>query len=181
MTPTCAICGYRDATERTEWDGREIAACTTCMDPVEVDPEIDDFEIRDTAETDAAAWFASEGRRGGSGGRSQLAMLSVVASHPGMSLSEIMDRLGVPPGERASESDTFSGSRRHYNRILSALRRCVRSGLVVAEGRKFIEQRFRPAPNFAEVYAARQAEISETRRQRTSAYHERQRAERRAA
>lgn len=37
---TCAFCGWRDATHRAEYEGRQFAACGTCDPPQETYPRV---------------------------------------------------------------------------------------------------------------------------------------------
>lgn len=38
---TCALCGFRDATTTTDWDGRIVACCARCNVPeIDVTPEV---------------------------------------------------------------------------------------------------------------------------------------------
>ena len=72
--PTCAICGWRDASDAIDWDGRVMAACRTCLGDV-ADPPLsagdDDVSV---------AWRAVNHARG----------------NPGLTLGEICDAIDVP-------------------------------------------------------------------------------------
>lgn len=37
---SCALCGFRDATCETPWDGRQVPACATCTAPVTGVPDM---------------------------------------------------------------------------------------------------------------------------------------------
>ena len=73
MPRTCAICGWRDASDAIDWDGRVMAACQTCLGDV-VDPPstVSDDEV-------SIAWRAINHAR----------------KNPGLTRSEIANALGV--------------------------------------------------------------------------------------
>jgi hypothetical protein len=122
---TCALCGWRDATHTTGWEGRMVAACATCDPPIE--------RVRlGYGKTGRALALQQRGER-------MEAVLRAVTHNPGATVGELCQVLGVPMGHH-----TRRGFERPYMRIVAALHRARRAGLLVSE-RDSNRHRYYPA------------------------------------
>lgn len=172
MSRSCALCGFRNATTETEWEGRTFPACEKCVSPVEFG-EVDErrLELLELAE------HPERVRRGV--GTTEL-VLALVLRYPGETVADICLRAGVPPDANRNKvvTEADRAAVRDYERITVALWRAERAGLVAGEGPKHGTRRFSPARDMVERIVAHEKAKTERRREITTRYHA---AKRRAA
>lgn len=119
MTPTCAICGERDAVTLTAWDERAVPGCDDCLAGV-AEPE---SPRGSTDERDFAAPALAGNRPTRIG-----ALVQAVKRHPGATRRELAAALGVPL--HAHGKDGTADARRIVDRFGQALARAARQGLI---------------------------------------------------
>ncbi len=101
---TCALCGSRDATTLTEWDGRGVPACDRCLAD-----DLADAEWYDIAD---ASWAAKA--------------VHLARRHPGLTALEIAEMLGVAGDQHRRGPDA-----RAHDAVATGLSRAVKDGYLV--------------------------------------------------
>jgi hypothetical protein len=125
MPRTCAICGERDATRVTGWEGRPVPACACCATPPVLAPP------RGVTPDAIADAFAAPVLRGHRLDRRTPLVRDLVRLFPGRTVGELFRRLGLGGGSKVSLS---VAERRAYERLVTAVVRARRQGEVRAVG-----------------------------------------------
>jgi len=110
---TCAVCGFRDAEDQVELDGRFFPACLKCIAPPVVEDE-------GTLEGELISRVRSIMRGAGA-----------------MRLMDVCAKLGVATiaGRDVKAAKVSVEDRRAYDAVLSTLRRLVSRGYLTHEGK----------------------------------------------
>lgn len=130
----CAICGRRDASQRTDWDGREIWSCSRCLNPpaqVTWSRAAIDAQLLDAPSNDAER------------------IMAIVARNPGATTADVLEILGVEQGGHATDGDVQI--RRRRDCVDAMLSRLVRKGAL---------RRVDTPHHHATYYAVRDKEVA---------------------
>lgn len=126
---TCHWCGAREATLLCD---EGMPSCSVCWSEVP-EPSLNETEGVD----EIAQAFAGDQRvdRGGSDRR----LVALLKARPGMTAGEIADVLGIPEGARCGGRTEIRGAdnveaRRHYGRLIAAVMRAEKRGVLRSEG-----------------------------------------------
>lgn len=113
MTATCALCGWRDSVDVTDWDGRTVPACGVCLEPPDV---ADDYEYEPA---DLTTRFATAAHRDSSDRSSRNAVVAALRQLKQATAGELAEFFGC--------TDTES---RPYDILIQNLKRMKARGEV---------------------------------------------------
>jgi hypothetical protein len=116
VTRTCALCGWRDSVDTTDYDGRLVPACGVCLEPPSV---ADDYEYEPA---DLADRFAPSVERTVSNHDSRDAVYGVIKRMGCATAGEVAEALGVADWRT-----------REYDVVTNHLRLLVKRGCLAFE------------------------------------------------